>query len=54
MEDHHQEARTKARYDTNIFDSMEEQSQYLSYYLERKIWAGKSIDFLRLGLGLME
>ena len=45
----------KARYGTNKFNSMEKQSQYLSNFLERKIWAGKSIDFLGFdGLGLTE
>ena len=53
MEVHHQEARKNARYDTNILISMEEQSRYLSDFSKRKIWAGKSVDFLRLhGLGL--
>ena len=52
MEAHYQEALTKARY-TNIFNSMEEQSRYLSYFSNRKIWVGKSIDYLRLhGLSL--
>ena len=53
MEAHYQEALTKARYNTNIFNSMEEQSRYLSYFSDRKIWVGKSIDFLILhGLSL--